>query len=386
MTEARDYGEGTVYLRGRTWWITYHHQGRRFSESSKSRNKRDATRLLRKRKSEIDVGRFVGNPEKLTFHDLREIIRSDYIARGRKSWDRAARALKRVAQEFGDEGCRCCGHTCEKHTVEPCRAPATAIAADPLHRYVASRLEEGAARGTIRAELSALKRAMRLAWKRDRLASIPNFPGVQADNPRQGFFEDSDVQDVLTHLPEYLRAPVEFAYYTGWRFRSEVLRLTWDRVDLEAGIVRLDPGTTKNNKGREFPLMPELDALLRSQKTKTRALERTTNRIIQSVFHNDGEPVRDHYHAWRAACKKAGVPGRLVHDLRRTAVRNLVRAGVPDRTAMELTGHLTRKVFDAYNIVNDADRRDGVARLGQYMQKKREESPKKQRDRSHAIG
>ena len=92
------------------------------------------------------------------------------------------------------------------------------------------------------------------------------------------------------------------------------------------------------------------------------------------MFHHDGELIRDHYHAWRSACTKAAVPGRLVHDLRRTAVRNLVRAGVLERIAMELTGHLTRKVFDAYNIVNDADKRDGVAKLGKYMQRQKEES------------
>jgi len=97
---------------------------------------------------------------------------------------------------------------------------------------------------------------MRLAWKRQRLLSVPNFPTVQADSPRQGFFEDSDVRRVLAHLPEYLRAPVQFPYYTGWRFCSEVLSLTWKQVDLNAGTVRLDPGTTKNNRGRESAAGP----------------------------------------------------------------------------------------------------------------------------------
>lgn len=132
--------------------------------------------------------------------------------------------------------------------------------------------------------------------------------------------------------------------------------------------------------------MPELHALLRRQRDKRRELQRKTDRIIQHVFHNNGAPIKDYYAAWRTACKKAGVPGRLVHDLRRTAVRNLVRAGVPDRTAMELTDHLTRKVFDAYNIVNNADKRDGVAKLSHYMIKQKDESAKGHRDRARAIG
>src|SRR6266550_3215783 len=87
------------------------------------------------------------------------------------------------------------------------------------------------------------------------------------------------------------------------------------------------------------------------------------------VFRRDGVPVREWRTALRDACRKAKVPHRMLHDCRRTAARNLVRAGVPERIAMLLTGHKTRAVFDRYNIVNEQELLTAAERLAAYLAK-----------------
>ena len=142
-----------------------------------------------------------------------------------------------------------------------------------------------------------------------------------------------------------------------------MLTLQWRQVDFSAGQVRLDPGTTKNNEGRVFPLTLALRQLLEQQRDVRDALRRERGSLCPYVFHRSGVPITTFAKAWKTACAKAGCPGRIPHDLRRTAVRNLVRAGVPERVAMQMTGHKTRSVFERYNIVSETDFSDAVRRL-----------------------
>ena len=147
---------------------------------------------------------------------------------------------------------------------------------------------------------------------------------------------------------------------------SELLSRQWRHIDFTAGWLRLDPGETKNGQGRMFPLIPELRAVLEAQRERTRAVERETGRIVPWVFHRGGRPIKDFRKAWSTACRRAGVPGRILHDFRRTAVRNLERSGVPRSAAMAMTGHLTESVYRRYAIVDEAMLReagDKLARL-----------------------
>ena len=188
---------------------------------------------------------------------------------------------------------------------------------------------------------------------------------MREDNVRTGFFERDQFDSTCSHLPAPLRAVITFAYLTGWRTGSEVLPLEWRQVDREAGVVRLEPGKTKNSEGRSFPyrLLPELVEVLEAQWLAHEALV-SAGRICPLVFHRNGKRIASFRKAFASATKAAGCPGRIPHDLRRTAVRNLVRAGVPEKVAMTLTGHKTRSVFDRYDIVNEANLAEAVRKLG----------------------
>src|SRR5438093_1385923 len=322
-------------------------------------------RALARREAELGRGIFVApNLKNTTVEELADMLRDDYRINGRRSLRRVETSLDHLLDFFG-----------------PARV--TTVTSDRIAAYVRARQEAKAAAATIHNELAALKRMFTLGLRAGKVAQRPHIPALQVSNARQGFFEEGDFRALLRELPGALKPVVEFAYLTGWRIPSEVLRLTWAQINFKAGIVRLEPRTTKNDEGRAFPFdaLPALKRLLEKQRSRTRALERSTGRIIPRVFHREGAPIRYFRRAWLSALDRAAhqergdvrvvvrpeVLGRIPHDLRRTAVRNLVRAGVPERVAMQLTGHKTRSVFDRYNIVNERDLRDGVLKLATFQ-------------------
>jgi len=235
--------------------------------------------------------------------------------------------------------------------------PAIGITYDRVSRYITARLSEPrSSRGTIHKELAALGRMLTLAVHAGRLPSKPHLPTLKLDNVRKGFFTEDEVRAVIAKLPDWYAPAIEFAWRTGWRI-GEVKSLTWQQIDWKAGTVRLEVGTTKNREGRVFPFAasPSLVGLLKAQRERTDDHQREHDRIVPWVFWRDGIKLADHRDTWNTACKKAGLPGKLVHDLRRSAVRNLERAGVSRSVAMKLTGHKTEAVYRRYAIVSEPD-------------------------------
>lgn len=320
---------GSVYKRGNIWWIRYSRNGKDLYESSKSRKKTVASRLLKKREGAVADGREPGaRYERVTFDDLAQDLVTDYRVNGRRSLQRTEDSLKHLRRHF-----------------EGLKVPQISTAR--VKEYIGMRQDDGAANGTINRELAALKRMLRLGYQDDRVARVPYIPMLEEENVREGFFEPDEYLRLLKAMPADLRPVVTFAYRTGWR-KSEVLGLSWERVDLKQRLVTLTPDETKNKTARTIYLDDELLRTLQIQRTRGK-------NGCPYVFHRDGQRIRDFRGAWRRACKEAGIGIKLFHDFRRTAVRNLTRSGTQETVAMKFTGHKTRSVFDRYNITNEQD-------------------------------
>jgi len=145
----------------------------------------------------------------------------------------------------------------------------------------------------------------------------------------------------------------------------------WMHVDFQAGWIRLEPGETKNREGRMFPMTPTLRVALERQRAHTRAIEYATGQVIPWVFHRDGRPIKHYRRAWLTACTAAGAPHRIPHDFRRTAVRNLERAGVPRSAAMKMVGHKTEAMYRRYAIADESMLREGAAKLEALLEAQR---------------
>jgi integrase len=227
-----------------------------------------------------------------------------------------------------------------------------------IQAYTRHRLEEGASNASINRELAALKRAYSLGMRSDAVVKRPYIPLLQEANARKGFFEKEELDRVLAALPSWLHPPLTFAYYTGWRVPSEILPMTWEQVDLEHATVSLYVGQTKNKEARTIYLPAVLLDILTAQKRR----QDEDYPGCQWVFDRHGQRIKSFRVRWRNAKAVTGL-NRIVHDFRRTAVRNMVRAGIPERVAMSISGHKTRGVFERYNIVSPADLQEAARKM-----------------------
>jgi integrase len=328
------------------YWIRFRHHGQPVRISTGSRCERTARRLLREHEAKIITGiPFIPAADRLTLLDGVRLIRQDYQTNGRKSARTLEARLAHLLQHF--DGASRLGRITSGH----------------VEQYKAARLAAGAQPSTVNRETATLGRMAALARQQHSLHVGFIVRALEERNTRTGFFEEPHFKAVCAHLRPELAALATTAKITGWR-RSELTSREWRHVDFTAGWLRLEPEETKNRDGRMFPLVQGLRDVLQGQRARVEAIQRATGRIIPWIFIQDsGAPVKCFKRSWTTARRRAGVPGLIFHDFRRTAVRNLVRAGIPEIVAMRLTGHRTRSVFQRYAIVEEGMLREAGERL-----------------------
>ena len=364
---------GMIYKRGKTYWIKYYRNGKPYRESTKSKKEADAKRLLKKREGEISDGKLPGIYfDRVLFDELARDLVIDYQFNNNKSIARIQQCISHLNKAFGGmKVMQIDTPTIKKYIqrrLEPiCKdCDGQFNSQDKCSICGSTKIKPGAKNATINRELAALKRMLNLGAKctPPKVYRTPYIPMLKENNTRKGFFEHGEFLALRDALPDHLKGLVTFAYKVGWR-SSEIRKLIWARVDRDQGIVRLEAEETKNSQARTVYLDEELQEVFVKQ-WKSR---KKRKKLIPYVFTNeDGtDRVKDFRKSWATACTTAKIGKKLFHDFRRTAVRNMVRSGVPEGVAMEVSGHKTRSVFERYNIVSDADLKLAAQRQEEYL-------------------
>ena len=339
------------------FWLQYSANGKRIKESTKTNLITKARKMLKQREG-MAVSGIHPVSKKIKFKELEELIIKDYEMNGRKSKDRLELSIRHLRKYF--EGMK-----------------ADKIKRIHIDDYIDSRLKEGAMNATINNELACIRRMGNLAIEKELIRFFPKVKLLKRvdkegkPNTRTGFFEHAQFLDLRKNIPDYLKSLVTLGYESGMRL-DEIRSLKVNQVSLTKGKITLEQGTTKNDEGRTFYMSDELKHMLASMLEERKAKSIESDLLFIS---NTGKgEIINLRRAWNIACRRAGLgygykinreyvekwqdeysPGPIFHDFRRTAVRNMVRAGVPESVAMKISGHKDRSVFERNNITDEKD-------------------------------
>ena len=327
-------GSGSIYKRGRYYWVQIWIDGQPYNQSSKSEKKSDAIKLRDQLLSKKHRGEISGGaPDRVLIGELLDdLIKSDVKESTRYIYEKVIE--KSIRPYFGS-------------------IRAARLTTDIMDAYRAKRKLGKAQDSTVNRELSVLRSALYKGKKRTppKVHIIPYFPLLKETNIRQGFLTDEQYAALKNALPDDLKPLFVTGFVAGLRL-GEILAIRWSQVDFESGFIVLNTGETKNGQGRAVPIVAgDMRELLVSAKR-----EHDENwPHCEEVFSRQGEPIKDFRSAWRKACIAAEVPELNFHDLRRTAVRNMRRAGIPQVVRMKISGHKTDSMERRYSIVDDED-------------------------------
>ena len=332
---VQKHGAGTIYKRGRIYWVSVWVNGHAIQQSTRSDKLSAATKLRNKLLGQKQRGEIAGgDPERIRIgellDDLLEHAELNLKPSTKYIWECVIENSLRP--HFG-------------------AIKAARLTTEHLKEYRRKRLTQGRTDATANRELSMLRTALHNGRKctPPKVLNVPHFPIVAETNVRKGFLSDDQYVKLRDELPSELRPLFVTGYETGVRL-GELKVIEWPQVDFEAGLISLED--TKNGEPR---LVPILNGDMRELLAEARKERDEQWPDSPHVFNRFGEQIKDLRWAWSEACKRAGVPDLRFHDLRRTAVRNMRRAGVPQVIRMKISGHKTDSMERRYNIVDGDD-------------------------------
>jgi integrase len=344
-------GQGNVYLRPDSpyWQISYWNGWRQERESSRTTDYGEAIKTLQRKLGEIAVGKSAG-VERIRVSALLELLIEDYRLHDRADLCEAEQRVNRLLKpHFG-------------------HLRASGLTTKAIKQYIETRQNEGRKNATINRELALLRRAFKLGYQHDPqlVFRLPIIKALKEDNIREGFLEADKYRIILDALTDEIKPVFVVAYHLGMR-TGELLAIKRSWVDLEEGLIYVNGRVTKNRSPKTAPIYGDMKPWLEM------LLSRGAVESAKCVwlFSRKGKPVRNFKADWKQACEKAGVPGLLFHDLRRTAVRNMIRAGVPEKIAMQISGHKTASMLWRYNITDARDIKDAGKRTERYLEAQR---------------
>jgi integrase len=336
----------SVYKRGKTYWFRFVFNGRRVQRSTRQGD-RDAAKTIEGAYRTKLANKEVGLEEKprYTIGELLDRLKSNYELRGKASPQNLS-LIKIAKEEFGAK-------------------MGDALTADDYDAYVRRRQKDREKKKAAKiASINRVGQVLRCAYRLQNVP-YPRFSMPREQNARQGFFSPTETTSVLNALPDDgLRDFVSFGYLTGMR-KGEIASLRWEFV--RDGEIVLPGQYAKTGKPRTIPIEGLIADLVKRRETARTFKQGEVVHLSQFIFHRgDGLRIMEFRKTWRAAVKKAGCPGRVFHDLRRTACRDMIRSGVPQSVAMSITGHTTIATFLRYDITNDEDQRNAMRATAEY--------------------
>lgn len=326
-----------------------------------------AQRQLDRRRGEVASQRFIGAVERtLKFEDLVKLVREDYQLKDRRSTASLESRIANLAGFF--DGIRVSDITpglITQYQLDRKDGRVRAVRRRRKDGKPAGRRLRPAANSTVNRDLEVLKRSFRLAARKELVSHVPEFPEdlSEKDNVRQGFLEHPTYLALRRAFPKDFADVLDFGYLVGWR-KGSIQTLRWPSIDRAANVIYLPARNNKTGKPFRLWMFPELRTVVDSRQAKRHPES-------DLVFHVDGRPMGEWDGTWKRACQVAGVPGLLFHDLRRTATRNLIRAGVDPKIAMKITGHETEAMLRRYDISAEDDVRNAAVAYSAYLRRLR---------------